>query len=99
MSSGGWVGYLSYDTIRYVEKKKLPFERAPDDDRGLPDIHLGLYKDVVVFDHVSKIIYIIHWVHLEKYTSIAEAYDGGKNKLEQLVSRIQCTKVYVSLLY
>ena len=49
------MGFFSYDTVRYVEKKKLPFEKAPKDDRALPDIHLGLYKDVVVFDHVSKV--------------------------------------------
>lgn len=41
--------------MRYVESKKLPFENAPDDDRGLADIHLGLYHDVVVFDHVTKV--------------------------------------------
>ena len=49
------MGFFSYDTVRYVEKKKLPFEKAPKDDRGLPDIHLSLYKNVVVFDHVSKV--------------------------------------------
>nr|XP_028954184.1 anthranilate synthase alpha subunit 2, chloroplastic-like isoform X3 [Malus domestica] len=51
---GGWVGYFSYDTVRYVEKKKLPFPSAPPDDRNLPDVHLGLYDDVIVFDHVDK---------------------------------------------
>lgn len=52
---GGWVGYFSYDTVRYVEKKKLPFSSAPDDDRNLPDVHLGLYDNVIVFDHVEKV--------------------------------------------
>lgn len=52
---GGWVGYFSYDTVRYVEKKKLPFSSAPTDDRNLPDVHLGLYDDVIVFDHVNKV--------------------------------------------
>lgn len=31
---------------------KLPFETAPKDDRNLPDMHLALYNDVVVFDQV-----------------------------------------------
>eukprot|EP00967_Tisochrysis_lutea_P096337 scaffold141001_cov24-Tisochrysis_lutea.AAC.1 len=31
---------------------KLPFERAPTDDRSLPDLQLALYNDVVVFDQV-----------------------------------------------
>ncbi|OMO90466.1 ADC synthase [Corchorus olitorius] len=41
--------------VRYVEKKKLPFSSAPLDDRNLPDVHLGLYDDVIVFDHVEKV--------------------------------------------
>lgn len=53
--SGGWVGFFSYDTVRYVEKKKLPFSGAPQDDRNLPDVHLGLYDDVLVFDNVEKV--------------------------------------------
>ena len=53
--AGGWVGYFSYDTMRYVETKKLPFFNAPEDDRNLPDVHLGLYNDVIVFDHVEKV--------------------------------------------
>lgn len=50
------MGYFSYDTMRYVEKKKLPFVNAPIDDRSLPDVHLGLYDDVIVFDHVEKVL-------------------------------------------
>eukprot|EP00249_Psilotum_nudum_P010198 c22396_g1_i1 orf=205-2118(+) len=86
---GGWVGYFSYDTVRYVERKKLPFTKAPDDDRGLPDIHLGLYNDVVVFDHVSKTVYAVHWVHIDCYHLVEEAFRDGKKRLQTLVSRLQ----------
>ncbi|KAJ8535424.1 hypothetical protein K7X08_023144 [Anisodus acutangulus] len=54
LQAGGWVGYFSYDIVRYVENKKLPFLRAPEDDRNIADIQLGLYEDVIVFDHVEK---------------------------------------------
>lgn len=86
---GGWVGYFGYDTVRYVEKKKLPVEKAPEDDRCLPDIHLGLYKDVVVFDHVSKMAFVLHWVHTDQYSSLEEAYIDGQKQLENLTSRLQ----------
>ncbi|KAF5956113.1 hypothetical protein HYC85_008969 [Camellia sinensis] len=79
---GGWVGYFSYDTVRYVEKKKLPFLMAPQDDRNLADIHLGLYEDVIVFDHVEKKAYVIHWVRLDQYSSIDKAYVDGMRRLE-----------------
>lgn len=64
---GGWVGYGGYDTMRYAEPGKLPFSSAPPDDRGLPDLHLGLYRDVIVFDHVAKVIYVMHWVDLDEH--------------------------------
>jgi anthranilate synthase component 1 len=44
---------------------KIPFSAAPEDDRHLPDMHLALYNDVVVFDQATKLIYIISWVHLD----------------------------------
>ncbi|KAL8146033.1 hypothetical protein AgCh_003968 [Apium graveolens] len=85
---GGWVGYFSYDTVRYVEKKKLPFSSAPEDDRNLPDVHLGLYDDVIVFDHVEKKAVVIHWVHLDRFASVEEAYNEGMDRLDTLVSRV-----------
>ncbi|KAM1039960.1 hypothetical protein ACFX2I_029208 [Malus domestica] len=85
---GGWVGFFSYDTVRYVEKKKLPFPSAPPDDRNLPDVHLGLYDDVIVFDHVEKKAHVIHWVQLDQYSSVEEAFNDGIKRLETLVSRV-----------
>ncbi|CAM8916846.1 unnamed protein product [Rhodiola kirilowii] len=86
---GGWVGYFSYDSVRYVETKRLPFSSAPTDDRNLPDIHLGLYTDVIVFDHVEKKVHVIHWVRLDKHSSVEKAFNDGVQHLEKLVSRIQ----------
>lgn len=86
---GGWIGYFSYDTVRYVEKRKLPFSKAPEDDRGLPDMHLGLYNDVVVFDNVEKKAYVIHWVRVDDYSSADEAFKDGQRRLDILVSRVQ----------
>ena len=85
---GGWVGYFSYDTVRYTEKKKLPFSGGPNDDRDLPDIHLSLYNEVVIFDHVSKILYAVHWVHMGEFSSPELAYLSGESHLRILVSQL-----------
>ncbi|CAI9773991.1 unnamed protein product [Fraxinus pennsylvanica] len=77
---GGWVGFFSYDTVRYLEKKRLSFTSAPKDDRNLADIHLGLYDDVIVFDHVEK---------LDRFSSAEKAYNDGITRLEKLVSRVK----------
>ncbi|XP_078165289.1 anthranilate synthase alpha subunit 1, chloroplastic-like isoform X2 [Carex rostrata] len=85
---GGWVGYFSYDTVRYAERKKLPFVGAPFDDRKLPDMHLGLYTDVIVFDHVEKKVHVIHWVRLNRFYSVKAAYHDGISRLATLLSRV-----------
>ncbi|XP_057536347.1 anthranilate synthase alpha subunit 2, chloroplastic-like [Amaranthus tricolor] len=86
---GGWVGYFSYDTVRYVEKKKIPFSNAPHDDRNLPDVHLGLYDNVIVFDHVEKKVYVIHWVRVDRFKSAEEAYKDGVERLDHFLSKVQ----------
>lgn len=89
---GGWAGYFSYDTVRYVEKKKLPFSDAPKDDRHLADIHLGLYETVIVFDHVEKKAYVILWVRTDQYSSVESAYVDGMIRLKKLVAKLQDNK-------
>lgn len=45
--------------VHHVEKKKLLFSKAPNDERNLADIHLALYDDVIVFDHVEKVLFLM----------------------------------------
>lgn len=83
--SGGWVGYGGYDTARYHEEGKLPFSQAPDDDLGLADLHLGLYRDVIVFDHVAKLVYVIHWADLAEHRGdLGRAHEAGMKHLDAL---------------
>ena len=55
----GFVGFAGYDTARWAEPDKLNFASAPVDDRDLPDLHMGLYGRVLVFDHVAKTVFVI----------------------------------------
>ncbi|MBY7142209.1 anthranilate synthase component I [Virgibacillus sp. NKC19-3] len=52
---GGAIGYIGYDTIRQFENigEVLP------DERHMPDIHLMVYKNVIVFDHTKEVVYLI----------------------------------------
>ncbi|KXZ54537.1 hypothetical protein GPECTOR_4g602 [Gonium pectorale] len=91
--TGGWVGYAGYDTVRYVYGTKLPFESAPADDRQLPDMHLALYYDVVVFDQATKILYPISWVPVSEQDAaspeaLRAAYDAGCARLARLASKL-----------
>lgn len=52
---GGAIGYIGYDAIRQYEDigDILP------DELNMPDIHLMMYQDVIVFDHANEMVYLI----------------------------------------
>ena len=66
---GGWVGFLGFDAVRWIEPKALPFSASPRDDRNLPDMHLGLYQRVAVFDHALRIVDCVAAESLEAHAS------------------------------
>jgi anthranilate synthase component 1 len=47
--SGGAVGYISYDIIRYWEN----IQKTAVDDLKFPDFQMGIYDDGVIFDHIQ----------------------------------------------
>ena len=54
--TGGAVGYISYDAIRYWEK--LP--ESAVDDQNFPDIEVGVFDDGIVYDHRNKQAFYYH---------------------------------------
>ncbi len=48
--TGGAVGYISYDSIRYWES--IP--SIAIDDMLFPDIEMGVYDDGIIFDHINR---------------------------------------------
>jgi anthranilate synthase component 1 len=84
--TGGWVGYAGYDTVRYLEGEKLA--SPPADDRHLPDMHFGLYRQVVAFDHVNKTALAITHVLLDEHPSLEAAFKAGCDQLDKLVTRL-----------
>jgi len=89
--TGGWVGLAGYDTVRYLEGEKLP--SPPPDDRNLPDLHMGLYRQVVAFDHVQKTMLVMTHVLLSEHVSIEAAYEAGQRELAELVRRIETPRI------
>lgn len=85
---GGWVGYAAFDAVRYLEPAKLPFDRAPRDDRSLPDVHFGLYREVALFDHASKLVHAVVAVPAGEHASEAAARAEGQRALDDYCARL-----------
>ncbi|MFM7260007.1 MAG: chorismate-binding protein [bacterium] len=86
--TGGFVGFASFDSVRYLEPEKLSFEKAPRDDRGMPDIHFGLYQDIVVFDHVSKTMHAVVSGRVDDHPTPDRAFDALVDRLDALEAQL-----------
>jgi len=89
--TGGWVGFAGYDTVRYLEGEKLP--KPPTDDRGLPDMHMALYRKVVAFDNVRKTVLLITHAVMEEHATPRAAYEAALGELEELLRQIETPAV------
>ena len=54
--AGGLVGYASYDVVRFFERLP-PFTADPN---GVPDLHYVAPGSLLVFDHLSRGIALLH---------------------------------------
>ncbi len=83
--TGGGVGYFSYDSVRWNER--IP-DRNPD-QLGLPEMQIGLYRDLIVFDHLrQEIVLIANILHDVKASGLRDAYNDGRRRLETMIAHL-----------
>ncbi len=82
--SGGAFGYAAYDVVRFVEDLPNP----ATDDRRLPDLDFSLFDNLVVFDHVTKTLFLIALVHADEFSSPSEAFASGNVRLDGLMATL-----------
>ena len=80
---GGAVGYAGYDAIRYLED--LP--NAPLDDRGVPDLSFGFYDQMVLFDHISKVVVVAVLAHVDR-DDLRGCYDRATSRVDEMVTQL-----------
>jgi len=83
--SGGFVGFLSYDLVRFFER--LPTVAA--DDLNMPDLHLLLADTLLIFDNVAHKIKVVAHAHVADGADMRAAYDKACAKVEHLILRLQ----------
>ncbi len=81
---GGFVGYLGYDMVRFMEE--LPGKGRPGLD--MPDLFLMLTGAILIFDNLRQKVKIVVNVHLPEDGSPEEAYEGAVKKIDSIASRL-----------
>jgi anthranilate synthase component I len=82
--TGGAVGYAGYDVVRYSEH--LP--QAPADDRQLPDLAFAFYDHMIVFDNVSKTMFVVVLARPRDVADADQAYADAQRRIDQLVMQL-----------
>lgn len=86
--SGGLVGYMGYDMVRF-------FERVPDRKRpglDLPDMFFMLADTMLIFDSLKQKIKIVSNVHLDVKSS-TKAYKEAVEKIDSITERLRSSKI------
>ena len=81
---GGAVGYISYDSVRYVEN--LP--DATTDDLNLPDIHFMFYDVTIIFDHLNKTIKVVCASYVGD-RDIKDVYEDAVDKIDSVIKKLR----------
>ncbi len=80
---GGAVGYFAYDVVRQAED--LP--GRPARSLGLPEIYMGVYDSMLIFDHVNKTCKVV--VHADcREQSPGAAYAQACERIDAIVERL-----------
>lgn len=85
--TGGAVGYVAYDCVKYFEPKTA---RALADPLQIPESVLLLCDTIVVFDNVYQKIQVVHNVHLASYAQeeVEAQYAAAARAIEEVVAAL-----------
>ncbi|KAK4172541.1 putative Anthranilate/para-aminobenzoate synthase component I [Triangularia setosa] len=90
--TGGAVGYLSYDCIRYFEPKTA---RALKDNLHIPEALFMLFDTIVAFDHFFQTVTIVTHMRLPETVGVEfqTAYDQAATTIKSTLDLIQQNEI------
>ena len=80
---GGFVGFIGYDMIRFIESLPKKFVEEHSFDACL-----SLFAFILAFDHVTQQLHIIHNVVLDDSLSLERQYSEGMRTLSAIEETI-----------
>ncbi len=93
--TGGLVGYISYDYIKYTEKS---LKLVNSNDYNFDDLNLMLFDKVIVFDHLRQKIILIVNVSVKDFENSYIKGVIALKEIEGIIKSIASPKKYTSRL-
>ncbi|HKN18495.1 MAG TPA: anthranilate synthase component I, partial [Dissulfurispiraceae bacterium] len=81
--SGGFVGYIGYDVVKF-------FERVPDSTKpalDMPDIFMMLTDTILIFDNLRQTIKIVSNVHIDNKNA-EKTYENAGKRIDKLIKKL-----------
>ncbi|KAL9639991.1 MAG: hypothetical protein Q9164_000569 [Protoblastenia rupestris] len=92
--TGGAIGYVGYDCVRYFEPKTA---REMKDVLEVPESLFMLFDTIIAFDHFFQVVKIITYLHVPSLPTESEAlsqeYECAKQTLTATIDILQSTSI------
>jgi len=82
--TGGLVGYVAYDAVRWIERLPNP----PPDDLGMPDMVFLLVDTLVAFDNRQQRVLLVTHAEVTNDAVSADQRRTAERRLEDLAARL-----------
>lgn len=79
---GGAVGYVGYDSVRFLERVSVPAEKT-----NCADLHLMFFRNVVAVDRLKHRLYIMSHIRPDR-ESIADGMKRARQEIEEMRQRL-----------
>lgn len=88
--TGGAIGYIGYDCVRYFEPKTA---RPMEDVLKIPESLFMLFDTVVAFDRFYGVIKVISYVKVGENPDVEEAYAEATKSVDELIAVLESPEV------
>ena len=92
--TGGAIGYVGYDCVRYFEPKTA---RSMADILQIPESLFMLFDTIIAFDHFFQIVKIITYIHVHStpidHAKLSTEYERARQVLKDVKSLLQSPSI------
>jgi anthranilate synthase component 1 len=81
--SGGAVGFMAYDVVRFFEPT---IGEPPRDDLQLPETFFFITDTLLIFDHLRRRIQVVANAHIEG--DAESAYDAARGQIARILEKL-----------
>jgi anthranilate synthase component 1 len=83
--TGGVVGYIAYDAVRWIER----LEKPPPDDLSCPDLELMLVDTLLIFDNQAQKLLVLTHAEVDDPDGLDAAYERATRRIESIAERLK----------